>query len=78
MCPVKYQNKIQYKKHERTADFRKIKLKEEREDGSDLIVINSFNPNPEHNIDVWLSKSVFPYPKDDWEKIIIGGDKDEK
>ena len=71
MCPITYRNKIEYKKHERTADFRKVSLKEERGDGSDLIVIHSFNPDPEHNIDVWLSKSIFPYINGEWEKTII-------
>lgn len=75
MCPIKYENKLQYKKQERTADFRKVRLKEERSDGSDLIVINSFNPNAEHNIDIWLAKSIFNYLDGDWDKTIIEGEK---
>lgn len=77
VCPIKYENIIEYQKFERSQNFDSVTLKEKHSTGTDLMVINSFNPNPEHNIDIWLSKVIFPYPNSEWEKITFDEEKGE-
>lgn len=71
MVPIIYQDKLEYKKYAKSSDFRKMILTETKKSGSALILINSLNPNPEHNLDIWLSKTIFPYPESNWKKKIV-------
>lgn len=77
VCEIQYEGKVEYKKHSRTPTFNDITLSEIRKNGRAYMLINSFNPSPEHNIDMWIAKSTFPYPDDEWEQLDLGGDKDE-
>lgn len=71
VCPIEYKNKIEYKKYAKNATHSHIALEEIKTDGKGLILINSFNSTPDHIIDVWLSKSVYPYPETEWKGIIL-------
>lgn len=75
ICELSYEDKVEYKKYLRDVNFRGIELKEIRKNGKSHLLINSFNSNPEHNIDMWIGRTTFPYPNDEWEKIIFRGDK---
>lgn len=70
VCPIIFQHKLEYEKYSKSKDYSRVELKETIKNGIGYILINSFNPNPEHNIDIWLSKSIFPYPKGEWKKEI--------
>ena len=70
VCTIKFEGKIEYEKHTRDSDYSEIILKPIIKNGKGYILINSFNPNPDHNIDIWIAKSTFPYPKSEWKKII--------
>ena len=70
MLPIKFEDKVEYERYAKSRDFKRIVLKENRKSGTKLILINSFNPNPEHNLDVWIAKSTFPYPESEWKKVI--------
>lgn len=71
MLPIKFEDKIEYEKYAKSVDFKKIILKENRKNGTNLILINSFNPNADHNIDMWIARSTFPYPESDWKELIV-------
>ena len=70
VCPIVFEHKVEYEKYAKTSDYKRVVLKEIIKNGIGYILINSFNPNPEHNIDIWLSKSIFPYPTSEWKKEI--------
>lgn len=70
VCPVIFEHKVEYEKYAKSKDYKRVVLKEVIKNGIGYILINSFNPNPEHNIDIWLSKSIFPYPISEWKKDI--------
>lgn len=70
ICVVKYSDMIEYEKYAKDINYTKIMLNEKKISGAKYIVINSSIPNPEHTIDVWLSKSIFPYPESKWKKNI--------
>lgn len=70
ICPITFKDKVEYLPYSRNKDYSKVELREKRNSGRGYIVINSFNYKPEHNIDVWISKSTFPYPENEWVEII--------
>ena len=67
VCPIKFEGKIEYEKYTRDSDYSEIVLKSVIKNGKGYIIINSFNSNPDHNIDIWIAKSTFPYPKSEWK-----------
>lgn len=68
VCPIIFKDKIEYEKYAKSEDYSEIILENIIKTGRGNIVINSFNYDPEHIIDVWIGKSTFPYPKDEWKK----------
>ena len=71
IMPIEFTEKVEYERYAKTENFRKVILKENRKNGTGLILINSLTPSPEHNIDVWIAKSTFPYPESDWKELIV-------
>lgn len=71
VCPIKFEGKIEYEKYTRDSDYSEIVLKPIIKNGKGYILINSFNPNPDHNIDIWIAKSTFPYPESEWKKVVV-------
>lgn len=70
ICPIYFKGKIEYEKYKKTKDYDEVILKEVIKNGRGYIIINSFNSNPEHNIDMWIAKSTFPYTEGKWEEIL--------
>lgn len=70
ICSIKFEDKVEYERYAKSPDFSRVILKEIRKSGTGYIVINSFNPNPEHNIDMWIAKSTYPYPESNWVDVL--------
>ena len=70
ICPITFREKIEYEKYAKTEDYSEVVLEKVIKNGHGNIVINSFNHNPEHNIDVWIAKSIFPYTEGEWKEIL--------
>ena len=70
ICPITFKEKIEYEKFAKTKDYSEVILEKVIKNGHGNILINSFNHNPEHNIDIWIAKSTFPYPEGEWKEIL--------